>query len=203
MSHSGRNSGLFWGGMFILVGVLFLLDNFYILDFGDIVSTYWPLILVAIGIKIIMDKRRHYSNEVEVLEAPGSAPHEGEKRIANGLSESNVFGDVDLRFTSENFRGGSINNVFGDIKLDISEVKLQQGTTRIFISGVFGDITVVTPKNITFRAKTSAVAGDISIRGSKKDGLFPKLEHDEGNYEQAGEKLYIQSSIVFGSITVF
>jgi predicted membrane protein len=203
MSNSGRNSGLFWGGMLILMGVLFLLDNFYILDFGDIVFTYWPLILIAIGIKIIMDKRRHYSNDDEVLEAPGSAEYEGGKRSDDGLSESNVFGDIDLRLTSKNFRGGSINNVFGDIKLDISEVKLQQRATRIYISGIFGDITVVTPKEIPIKVNTNAVAGDISIRGNKKDGLFPKLQHEEGSYEQAKEKLYIQSSIIFGSITVF
>jgi predicted membrane protein len=44
---SGR---VFWGLVLILLGVLFLLDQMGRADFGDIVSRWWPLILVAIGV---------------------------------------------------------------------------------------------------------------------------------------------------------
>jgi predicted membrane protein len=44
---SGR---IFWGLVLILLGVLFLLDQMGRADFGDIVSRWWPLILVAIGL---------------------------------------------------------------------------------------------------------------------------------------------------------
>ena len=36
----------------ITLGVLFLLDNLGVADFGTIISTYWPLILILIGIRI-------------------------------------------------------------------------------------------------------------------------------------------------------
>lgn len=202
MSQPGSNNGLFWGGVLIFFGVLFLLDNFYILDFGDFISTYWPLILVAIGIKILLDHRRQQgeSDEIESVESVNTY---GEISETEGISESNVFGDINLNITSESFRGGSVSNVFGDIKLDISKTKLKEGTTKIFISGVFGDITVVTPNDVPLKTRSSCVAGDIAVRGNKKEGLFPKFEQTEDVYETSKTRLFISVSTVFGSTTIF
>jgi len=44
---SGR---IFWGLILILLGVLFLLDQMGRADFGDLVSRWWPLILIAAGL---------------------------------------------------------------------------------------------------------------------------------------------------------
>jgi hypothetical protein len=41
---------VFWGLFLILMGVLFLLDQLGKLDFGSIVSRYWPLFLILIGL---------------------------------------------------------------------------------------------------------------------------------------------------------
>ncbi len=202
MSQSGTNSGLFWGAILVLFGVLFLLDNFYILDFGDFISTFWPLILVAIGIKILLDHRRQRT-ETDEFESVEPVNTHGGTSQTDGISESNVFGDINLSIASENFRGGSVSNVFGDIKLDISKTKLQEGTTKVFISGVFGDVTVVAPGDVLLKTRISSVAGDIGVRGSKKEGLFPKLEQTEDNYETSTTKLYISVSIVFGSINIY
>ena len=44
---SGR---IFWGLVLILLGVLFLLDQMGRVDFGDLISQWWPLVLVAAGL---------------------------------------------------------------------------------------------------------------------------------------------------------
>ena len=53
-----------WGllipaGILIIVGLLFLADNYRILriDMGELVSTWWPLILVVIGLKLIFERK--------------------------------------------------------------------------------------------------------------------------------------------------
>ncbi|MEE9168143.1 MAG: DUF5668 domain-containing protein [bacterium] len=51
-------SSLFWGILLVAIGALFLLDNLRILDFGDVVSNLWPLILIAIGLKIIWNAKK-------------------------------------------------------------------------------------------------------------------------------------------------
>ena len=45
--YQGR---IFSGLLIILIGVLFLLGNMGKLDVGEVFSTYWPLILVFIGL---------------------------------------------------------------------------------------------------------------------------------------------------------
>ena len=51
MTSQRHSSGrIFWGLVLILLGVLFLLDQMGRADFGDLISSWWPLILVAAGL---------------------------------------------------------------------------------------------------------------------------------------------------------
>jgi len=185
------------------MGVLCLLYNFYILDWGNVISTFWPLILIAIGIKILMDKRKNDAPKDMVSVSDNVNFSNSDTSGQGRISESNVFGDIILKIESESFSGGSINNVFGDISLDLSTVKLNQEITKIYISGVFGDVRVTTPQGVALMTRSNSVAGDISIRGKKKDGLFPNLTYQDDNYGEAKQKIDIQCSIVFGSINVY
>jgi predicted membrane protein len=49
--HQGR---IFWGLIFIVVGLLFLLDQMGQLDVGYIISRYWPVIFILIGVSILI-----------------------------------------------------------------------------------------------------------------------------------------------------
>ncbi len=58
-------TGILWGLLFILVGTLMLLDRLDIMhfDLGNFLSTWWPLVLIVIGIGMILnhssrDRRR-------------------------------------------------------------------------------------------------------------------------------------------------
>jgi len=51
MTSQKHSSGrVFWGLVLIVLGVLFLLDQMGRVDFGDLISGWWPLILVAAGL---------------------------------------------------------------------------------------------------------------------------------------------------------
>jgi predicted membrane protein len=197
-----KNNGVFWGVLLVLFGILFLLDNFYVIDFANIVSTFWPVILIAIGIKMLMDRRNGRSHQDN--RSAGIPPVEAQKEfVQSSFSENNVFGDVILKVKTEKFSAGSVNNVFGDIKIDLSESKPDGDMIKLFTSGVFGDITVIAPAGIPLRVKANSVAGDITVKGNKKEGLFPNLNYQDTDYEQAEQKLTIQSSLVFGSINIY
>ena len=50
MTHHRDSAGrIFWGIIIILFGVLFLLDQMGRLDFGSVISHYWPVLLILIG----------------------------------------------------------------------------------------------------------------------------------------------------------
>ena len=194
MQHQSR-SHFYWGLILIILGSLFMLDNFNYMDFGDIISTFWPVILIIIGLKIILDKRQ--TVKMEISKTSTYMADQGDV-----LAENNVFGDINIQSQSKSFSGGSVNNVFGNIHLDLSAVSFTKDLTSVYVSGVFGDIIVHLPKSVPLNIKCTAVAGDISAMGIRKEGLMPSLLHQSENYSSANQKFYIQISIVFGSISV-
>jgi len=199
--HISKNN-LFWGVLLIIIGAMFLLDNFYILDFGDLVYTFWPLILIVIGVKIILDKRRATDTREKKDFTGGIASDSEIRSTAGSLSESNVFGDITTKVESNDFSGGSVNNVFGDIRVDLSGIKLNREMTKVYVSGVFGDVTIILPLNIAHKVKTSCVAGDLKIHENKREGLLPTLEYQDVTYGEAQQKLYLQASVVFGTVSI-
>ncbi|MBM3294179.1 MAG: hypothetical protein FJY82_06590 [Candidatus Aminicenantes bacterium] len=55
MAECRPNAGrFFWGLVLIAVGVLFLFDQLGTLDFGDIIGTYWPVVLILIGLSMFL-----------------------------------------------------------------------------------------------------------------------------------------------------
>ena len=60
MSHETRRSDpgrIFWGLALILVGALVLLKRFDFWDLGYLLSTWWPAILILIGVSILIGNR--------------------------------------------------------------------------------------------------------------------------------------------------
>jgi predicted membrane protein len=50
MSQNKRSHNSWVGFVLILVGALFLLDTFHIMDFGGVITNWWPAIFIIIGI---------------------------------------------------------------------------------------------------------------------------------------------------------
>ena len=47
-----KTEPLFWGIILLVIGALFMLNNLGIdIDIWEILGTYWPLIIIAIGVK--------------------------------------------------------------------------------------------------------------------------------------------------------
>ena len=51
-----------WGGILIGIGTLLLLDQFHLIRFGEIFETFWPVLIIVLGIQILLrgrsDRRR-------------------------------------------------------------------------------------------------------------------------------------------------
>lgn len=206
-----RNStNLIWGIIFIAAGIIFLLQNYGYIDAWDVVKTYWPLILVVIGLKILWDVKQ--SGSAKFIGEPSKREWNRSKSgqsayrstiTADFLSESNIMGDVKVTVESENFRGGSVNTVFGDTRLDLSKINVADGEHSLRISGVFGDVKIDTPQNLPIRVSGNTLAGDILIREYKKSGIGQSLSYQSQDYETAQKKLDISISQVFGDVKIY
>ncbi len=53
-----------WGGILIGIGVLFLLDQFEMLHFGEIFERFWPVLIIVLGVQILLRGRRQNSRSV-------------------------------------------------------------------------------------------------------------------------------------------
>ena len=184
----------------ITLGVLFLLGNLGIADFGTIISTYWPLILILIGIRIFFRYGRSSTQSSPSGSVISGATQES---TASMINNSNVFGDVDLKINSKEFRGGSISNTFGDMNIDLSEIALAEGEQLLKIDGVFGDLHVLVPKDIEIAATTHSVFGDVRVLGNMKSGFGQEIFYSSPNYSAASKKLRIVSNQVFGDVKVW
>jgi hypothetical protein len=66
------NGQLIGGIILIALGVLFLLDRFFLLDFGWIISRFWPAVLIFIGVMQILHGRARSLTGPLVLIAMGA-----------------------------------------------------------------------------------------------------------------------------------
>jgi predicted membrane protein len=184
----------------IVLGILFLLDNLGVADFGSVISTYWPLILILVGLRIFFRYGRGSTQSSPTVTMTSGATQESN---ASTMNSSNVFGDVDLKISSKEFRGGSISNTFGDMNIDLSEIALVEGEQTLKLDGVFGDLHVLVPKDIEIFVTTHSVFGDVRVLGNVKSGFGQALSYTSPNYTGASKKLRIISNQVFGDVKVW
>jgi len=185
----------------IALGVLLLLDKLGIAEFGEIISTYWPLILILVGLRMFFRYGRS--------EPPVGVPHDvafsgtTQESASTTISSSNVFGDVDMKITSPDFHGGAISNVFGDMNIDLSEIQLAEGEQTLKLDGVFGDMHVLVPKNIEVYVTAHSVIGDMRVLGNVKSGFGQQISYTTANYPGATKKLRLITNQVFGSAKIW
>lgn len=187
-----------WGGLFILFGLLFLLDNLNLLDIGDVFSNFWPLVLILVGVYVILKNSSKSSDE--------ESESFGDKKYASSkddVAESNTFGDLKITLDSANFQGGYARTTFGDLKIDAEQLKIPEGEKRLNANTVFGDIKISVPKDLAVKVSASNLAGDINIFGQKADGLSQKMGYETPGYTAATEKLFIVCAVTFGDIKVW
>jgi predicted membrane protein len=206
-----RNGNLWWGIVLIVLGVMFMFDNANMIDFGQILRTWWPAIFVIWGVSILLNRScisisspgagtvnaQSAAGEVKEIFNDRHETPEGER-----LNYSSVFGDLSLRPASANFKGGSVSTVFGDTTIDLTAATLADGENTLKISGVFGDVSIMLGPSMAYVISASSLFGSIQAAGQKRDGFSPNLVIQSPEFSSATKQLSIQVSHVFGDITL-
>lgn len=202
-----RSGSLFVGVIMIFIGAVLLLNQMDILDldFGELISRFWPLILIAIGIKIILFPKDKRDEAKYAADPPPHAETTEEATLMDGdrLSISSVFGDVRQQIGSKEFSGGRCSAVFGDIDINAVGMGLKTGQRTLYLNGVFGDIRLTLPEDIPFLMRANTAAGDIDIRGVRGEGMFIHRSYKTDDFDGASTRLIIVASVLFGDIRVW
>ncbi|MBI5476030.1 MAG: hypothetical protein HY964_04760 [Ignavibacteriales bacterium] len=187
---------LFGGLILITFGVLFLLDNLGYADFGEVISNYWPLILIFWGISILIRPKNQ--------KIPDTKPsiEFSTQSSSDMIHQSNVFGDIFTKADSKSFKGGSVSTVFGDSTLDLTDAIWAEGDHELKIHGVFGDTLVILPKNSAVSISASSTFGSLMILGQSKNGFSSDLQTTAGSFESTSNRLKLNITKVFGDVRV-
>lgn len=202
--QSARQGQLLWGTVLIVVGVLFLLDSMNILSFGD----SWPLILVAIGAKMIFFPSPKSQETVTPEGITPETPPPEWQHVADAatssdyISENRFLGDLNVIVQSNDFKGGSASAFIGDLKIDISRIAISAGTKTLVVSGFIGDADIRMPSNLPYKIHANAAIGDFRIFGARDDGFALNKVYRSPDYESAPARLNLRVSFFIGDIKI-
>jgi predicted membrane protein len=191
-----------WGIILIVLGVLFLLDYSGAIEFGPFVRMWWPALLILWGAFLI---RRRFSSPAAAAEPPVAQSVFGDQKEQSAsemVEQANVFGNVEVSLTSQNFRGGSVSTVFGDCRIDLSRAGLAEGENTLTVSGVFGKILLSLPAGSAFSLSGNTFLGSVLVQGNKQSGFAPTVVFESPEYAGASRKLRVRLSQVFGEVEV-
>lgn len=163
----------------LLIGVFLLLCAQNILQYNMIWKLILPVIIIAIGLKLIFGGMfNKQNNSVEI----------NFKNEKNTETYSSVFTGRDIDYTGKEFNGMDINTVFGGAKLDLTKALIKKDCV-INANTVFGGIDIYVPEGINIKVVSNSFFGGVSNK--KHFGFNENLF-----------TVYINASCVFGGINI-
>ena len=187
------------GLVILLLGLLFLLKNINVVDVGisEIIRTYWPLVLIALGIGVIRISRKlrgkfRWGKEEEVEpEMEG-----GEIRI------SRKFGSYDFDFKNKELRSGKIELAFGEASIDMRDAIIPEGNNILKIISQFSSIKIRANKEQPLVIRAKVFLGDLRIFENRQSGFSPGVEYKSDTFETSPSKLTLLIKQSMGEVVV-
>ena len=167
------------GVLLIVVGAAFLVDTLDIVEL-DIGDYFWPLMLVVAGLFVIFGSRARRRQR-----GRGSSD---DKSSSDDLDVSCVFGGIDHRVTSQQFKGGKVSATFGTAKIDLRRATLANGESTLQVEIIFGSAEIYVPDDWMVNVQTACTFGSVDLRRAQPS--------------EPTATLTLAGSCTFGGITI-
>ena len=135
----------FMGAVLAGAGGLLLLESLYIIDFD--VWDLWPLVLVAIGFRMLAFPR-----------SDPAVPDEAADAVENC---SAFLGGVERRNRSADFQGGSASAFLGGVNLDLTGADMAGDRAVLRVSAMMGGIEIRIPEEWTTEVRFTPMLGEV------------------------------------------
>jgi len=179
--QTGRRA---WGAALLTLGVLFQLDTLGVAHFRWV--DLWPLALIFAGIFIIwgsMEARR----ALGALGADGGDPR-------STLNENVIFGGIERRVNSKQFRGGQLHAVFGGIEVDLRDAEIDGDEATLVANSIFGGIEIRVPETWYVASRGQGIFGGFT------DATRYRGVEDSTNPHR--KTLIVKGASVFGGVEI-
>ncbi len=206
------------GILMIILGALFVMRNYEILDFPYEYFT-WEYFFILIGVLFLFLSRNKAAGFVFIAiglfnlvpelwplllvliglyiiygrtrhnkQKDESAETEQSKSSTDYVESVSIFGGGSKIINSDNFKGGSIVSIFGGSEINLTNSKLAEGENNIEITAVFGGTTLTVPSD------WNVVIDVLPIFG----GFSDKRMKDPNKKIQEGRTLLLKGVVLFG-----
>ena len=172
-----------WGGIFVLFGVLLLLNQLGISHFSW--GELWPLLLIAVG-GVAMWSAIQARKLTEGMQTDDSDPR-------TTLNENAVFGGIQKRLNGKEFRGGQLYAMFGGIEIDMRDADIAENEAVLYANSVFGGIELRVPETWYVAARGQGVFGGFTD-STKYSG--------PGDPDKPKKTLIVMGMAVFGGVEI-
>ena len=170
----------FSGSIFLVVGILFLLNNFEIIHFG--MGIFWSIIIILVGIAIL----KH-----GLAGSGGSAPD------TDYIDLTAILGGGEHNYTSKQLKGGKVCALMGGAKLDLREADIVDESIVIDIFAMMGGVEILVPVNWQVSVHGVPILGGMDNKTSSRSR--------EDRPELSGtspKRLVIKGTAIMGGIEV-
>ncbi len=158
--------------------IIVLVGSFFLID--ELPGMYWirqyslPLGIIIIGIFLVFRSALTRSSQASTNQpynragdAAGAstdekAPHTGGDDY---LNLTTVFGNIEKRVLSKDFRGGQSTVIFGGTELDFTNADIN-GVVVLDMVQVFGGVEIKVPANWDIKSEMTAIFGGIEDKRS-------------------------------------
>jgi len=185
------------GTILIVVGAVFMVPELIEVP-HTIRKIYWPLMLVAIGIIILLRQRDHralhqfkfQSPNEPIVNPPGNS---SSFNSFNTFDDFVIFGGREILITSSALAGGKATSIFGGIEFDLRRANLQPGGAIIDCVSVFGGCGFKIPMDWNVRNEVTTIFGSFTDK---------RGETYSDKYYDPSKTIVIKGVSIFGGIEV-
>lgn len=131
--------------IFLLIGILLLLNSQDIIDFSSVSKLILPIILVVVGLSLVF---KNLFNRVDI------------PKIKNDKEYEAVFSHQNISLDSK-FAGCDLNAVFGALEFDLSNSNIKDESV-INVCSIFGGCKIKIPKDVNVSSKVVTIFGSLN-----------------------------------------
>jgi len=149
--ESRAPGGQVWGGIMVLIGAAFLLDNLHILIFDfDVSHLIWPFAVIGFGLFMLLRAvdRKKYLEGAPAASIPDS-----------GAGSWAIFSSVKRKVDSQDFKGCEAMAVFGEVKIDLRKAGMTADQAVIDVNALFGGVDIRVPETWRVEIKGAGIFG--------------------------------------------
>jgi predicted membrane protein len=140
--YSISHRGYLWGMLTTGIGLFYMMPLIVSAD-KEWINTYWPLIIVFVGLIFLVKLFLPRKNRKHRWENMSNTYH-----TENGfVNVENYFSGTKHVVMDEIFTGANVNNNFGGVLIDLRRTSIKEGETYIDIKCNCGGIEIRVPEN--------------------------------------------------------